>query len=328
MIDKPLNDAAIGELIAAWALKTVGAAERPDAGTIHQTWLVPTDAGMVVVRAYRYSERAPIEREHAVIALARTRGLPAVAPLPLPDSATILAHTGHFYALFPYAPGRQVVRAALGAAEATAMGACLAELHHGLADLPAGLLAPRTLQVDRAATIAEIERLVERARRGSDPHDAVVLHCLLGQSAFVESLPGNATVDLTGLVFQPLHGDYTETNVFFQDGVVSAIIDWDQAYLAPRAWEVVRTLHLAFGFDVTLARPFLAAYRAVAPLAWGELDQAAAAYGVMRAHDTWLAQWIYDRGDDRVRRFLSGRGFVAVESQWAALRRALDVATI
>lgn len=323
MIDQPLNDATIHKLVAAWGLRAVGAALRPNAGTIHQTRLVPTDAGVVVLRAYRYDERAPVEREHAVIAHARARALPAVAPLPLPDGATILTNAGRFYALFPYAPGRQVVRADLGAVEATAMGACLAELHSALADLPATLLTPRSLHVDRAATVAEIERLAAYARAGTDPHDAVVLRSLLGQRAFVESLPDSAIIDLAGLAFQPIHGDYTETNVFFHDGAVSAVIDWDQAYRAPRAWEVVRTLHLAFGFDATLASAFLAAYRVVAPLAWAELDQAAAAYGVVRAHDLWLPQWIYDRGDDRVRRFFTDRGFVAVESQWAALRVVL-----
>lgn len=41
----------------------------------------------------------------------------------------------------------------------------------------------------------------------------------------------------------------------------------------------------------------------------------------MRAHDVWLYQWIYDRGDDRVRRFLTG--FAPVAPQWAALRQKL-----
>jgi homoserine kinase type II len=326
MSDHLLNDAAVRELVAAWGLRAAGPAERPAAGTIHQTCVVPTDGGVVVLRAYRYGERTPIEREHTVIAHACMRGVPAVGPLPLPDGATILTNAGRFYALFPYAPGRQVMRANLGAAEAAAMGSCLAAMHGALADLPAALLAPRSLPVDRAATVADIERLAAQARAGTNPHDALVLRSLLGQRAFVESLPDSATVDLAGLAFQPIHGDYTETNVFFRSGAVSAVIDWDQAYRAPRAWEVVRTLHLAFGFDATLAGAFLGAYRAVAPLAWGELDRAATAYGVMRAHDLWLPQWIYDRGDERARRFVTERGFVAVEAEWAALRRVLGSA--
>jgi homoserine kinase type II len=310
------------ELLAAWGVGPVHSAERPSSGTIHQTWLVSTGAGRLVLRGYRYEERAPVEREHALIAHAAARGLPVVAPLPLVSGGTILAHEGRFSALFPYADGEQVERAELGAVEASAMGRCLAALHRALADLPAGLLAPRPLAIDRAATLAEIERLLARAGRGDHPHDAVVAHCLAGQREWIETLPAGAVADLDGLRFQPIHGDYTESNVFFQNGAVSAIIDWDQAYLAPRAWEVVRTLHLAFGFDPLLARPFLAGYRAVQPLPWAELDQAARAYGLMRAHDLWLYQWIYDRGDDRPRRFLSDAGYTPVAPQWAALRES------
>jgi homoserine kinase type II len=318
-----LDDTTVGELVAAWGARAVRAAEQPGTGSIHQTRIVPTDAGAVVLRAYRYAQRGPVEREHALIAHARARGLPAVAPLPLRDGATILERAGRYYALFPHAPGRQLARADLRAPEASAMGRCLAAMHQALVDLPAGLLAPRPLAIDRATTLAEIKRLTARARASGHPHDPVALGCLAGQRAFVESLPEGATADLSRLAFQPIHGDYTETNLFFEHGAVCAIIDWDQAYLAPPAWEVVRTLHLAFAFDATLAGPFLAAYREVRPLPGWELDCAAAAYGLMRAHDLWLYQWIYDRGDDRARRFVTERGFVPVAAQWATLRDRL-----
>ncbi len=50
--------------------------------------------------------------------------------------------------------------------------------------------------------------------------------------------------NLTALDQQLIHGDYQDTNLFFEHGQVSAIIDWDQTYLAAREWEVVRTMHL------------------------------------------------------------------------------------
>lgn len=317
----PLGDVDIAAIVAAWGRRQVGPAAQPPSGTIHQTRLVPTDQGVVVLRAYRYAERASVEREHAIIAHARSRGVPAIAPLPLPGGGTILAHRRGFVALFPYAPGRQVAREQLGVAESQALGHMLAEIHRALADLPAGLAAPRQLRIDRAVTLAEITRLERLASAGNHLHDAVVLRALQDQRAYLATLPDTVGVDLSGLPHQAIHGDYTETNVFCESGAVSAVIDWDQGYLAPRAWEVVRTLHLALGLDAALAGPFLAGYHATQPLDWNALDQAAAAYGVMRAHDVWLAQWIYDRGDDRVRRFLTG--FAPVAPQWEALQRAL-----
>lgn len=48
-----------------------------------------------------------MERERAVIAHVRARGLPAVAPLSLPNGHTIHERDGRFYALFPRAALRQ-----------------------------------------------------------------------------------------------------------------------------------------------------------------------------------------------------------------------------
>ncbi len=150
------------------------------------------------------------------------------------------------------------------------MGHCLAEIHRALADLPDGVLTPRMPVIDRAATLSEIDRLSECSRRGHHTHDPVVLHCLASQRAYIESLPANTVIDLALLPLQPIHGDYTETNLFFEHGTVSAIIDRDQAYLAPRAWEVIRVMHLVFEFNAGLAGPFHAAYRTVLPLTMEE----------------------------------------------------------
>jgi aminoglycoside/choline kinase family phosphotransferase len=48
---------------------------------------------------------------------------------------------------------------------------------------------------------------------------------------------------------QAIHGDYQSTNLFFAEDQLCAIIDWDQAYVASPAWEVMRTLDLVCGED-------------------------------------------------------------------------------
>lgn len=58
--------------------------------------------------------------------------------------------------------------------------------------------------------------------------------------------------DLSSLEQQVIHGDYQEINLFFEDGKVSAVIDWDQSYVAPRASEVVQTLHYVCKLEGTM----------------------------------------------------------------------------
>lgn len=318
-------DSLLPALLAAWDRGAVLSAAVPAAGTVNRTLLLATTTGEYALRAYRHRDREPVEREHAVIAHVRAHGLPAVAPLPLPGGETILERDGRYYALFPRAPGRQYRKADLSAEAAAAMGGFLARLHRALADFPPERAARRPFALDRAATLAGIARL-ERAiaaRPAREPRDAVALTWLRGQRAWLEQAPPAAGLDLAGLAEQTIHGDYQESNLFFADGEVSAIIDWDQTYIAPPAWEVVRACHLAFGFAPASCRRFLAAYRAVAPLPPADLDHAAREYGLLRAHDLWVFETYYLAGDARVRPFLPAGDFVPLAERWAELRSAL-----
>jgi homoserine kinase type II len=107
-------------IVGAWGVGAVAAAAVPATGTVNRTGLLTTTRGRFALRAYRLRERAPVDREHALIAYAAARGVPAVAPLPLPrpGGGTALERGGRYFALFPRAPGRQVARADLGVAEA------------------------------------------------------------------------------------------------------------------------------------------------------------------------------------------------------------------
>src|SRR5687768_5445064 len=137
------------EVVGAWGVGAIAAAAAPATGTINRTVLLTTARGRFALRGYRHRDRAPVDREHALIAYAAARGVPAVAPLPLPGGGTLLERGGRFFALFPWAPGRQVARAAVGGAEAAAMGAALGRLHLALRGFPSAGLSRRPGEADR-----------------------------------------------------------------------------------------------------------------------------------------------------------------------------------
>jgi homoserine kinase type II len=115
---------------------------------------------------------------------------------------------------------------------------------------------------------------------------------------------------------QVVHGDYHDSNPFFEDGVVSSIIDWDKAEVRSPAEEVVRAMHLSLRLHPALCTAFLDGYRSASVLPDDQLDNAAAAYGHSRACDLWLYEAIYLDGDDRPRRFLAPGPFVPFVDQW------------
>jgi homoserine kinase type II len=303
----------------------VSAISLPTTGTVHHTLLVQTAAGSYAVRVYRYRDRQRVEDEHALIRYAQERGLPAVAPLPLLEGTTTLERAGCLVAVFPRASGQQLDRTELKSRHIAAMGRCLARLHRALVDFPSAQVSVRSLAVETARTLSGIAALeaIIHAHAPGHADDGTTLVQLAQRRAWLLANGERARCDLTGLAAQVIHGDYQHTNVFFEHDAVSAIIDWDQAYVAPRAWEVVRTLHLVFAFAPRPCHRFLEAYAAGAPLSLADLDRAAAAYSSMRAHDLWLYEAVYRDGNERVRRFLPGGPFVPLWEPWRALRAAL-----
>ncbi|MFN8538418.1 MAG: phosphotransferase [Thermomicrobiales bacterium] len=319
--------AELRAVLAAWGIGEVLAAHTPPTGTMNGTTIVATPQGDRIVRAYRHRDRAPIDIEHTIIAHVRAHGLPAVGPLPLPDGTTILEWHGRFFALFPRAEGIQIERSQLGAVEAAAMGRCLARLHRALATLPPSATRLRSFSFDRAAALdgnAQLAALI-RGRAARDALDALALAWLAGQREWLLGLLEGDPPDLAALPFQVIHGDYQETNLFFAAGEVCAVIDWDQTYAAPRAWEVLRVLDLALRFMPALCCPFVAAYREVSPLPLAELDLAMAVYARKVGHSLWLYDDYYRKGNTRLAQFFPPDGFISPADAWAALRPYLAV---
>jgi homoserine kinase type II len=312
-------------VLDAWNLGDVMSSMTPATGSIHQTLLLQTTTGDYVVRAYRYRDRRRVESEHSLITYVRQHVLPAVAPLPSRHGTTMLEQAGQFYAVFPRASGRQFDPQEFGPTEIAAMGRCLAILHRALASFPHDRVSHRSWTVDTATTLAGIATLEAAisARLARDEVDRYVLVQLAERRTWLLTNAGGAHVDFQGLDQQVIHGDYQQTNLFFDNGRVSAIIDWDQAYVAPRAWEVVRTLHLVFELDPGPCHIFLDAYRAEAPLTLTELEVAAAAYSHMRAHDLWPYEAVYLEANDRARRFLRLSNIAPLSRPWSRLSATL-----
>lgn len=311
-------------VFAAWGLGAIEAAERTASGTINETTRVTVASGDYFLRAYRRPELAP--GEHAVIAHVRARGVPAVAPLPLAGGRTWLDREGVRYALFPQAAGRQLARQELDARAIAAMGEALARVHHALRDYPRHAARRRPIRLDRDAALAGIARLEAaiRQRPGDDPLDPIALRRLATRRDWLERQPPPTGADEQLPQEQIVHGDYQDTNLFFDSTGVTAIIDWDNHYVASRAWEVARVLDLVCSFAAGPCRSFLGGYREALPLDAGALDRAMASYGLMRAYDLWLYNEYYLEGNARVGQFIHPGDFVPHAARWAAVRPALD----
>jgi Ser/Thr protein kinase RdoA (MazF antagonist) len=309
-------------LVGAWGLQASGV-EYPTAGTMNEMAVVTTRCRKVVLRGHRQRDRRRVDFEHEVMAFARSRGVPVPEAIATPDGELVVEHDGRWYSLFEHATGHQIPRHDLDEHHAAAMGHALAGLHTALLCFPTAAAPRARRRYSYQATLHRIEELLVYVDEIEDPgeQDLWAVERLQSRAEWLRDRPDPPAVVLDAE--QVVHGDYQDTNLFFDSGVVSSIIDWDKAEVRSPGEEVVRAMHLSLQLDPALCRVFLAGYRSAAVLSDDQLDQAATVYSHGRASDLWLFETIYLDGDDRPRRYLTPGRFTPFLDQWEPVRAAL-----
>lgn len=320
-----MTQAECQRLADHWGVGVVQSVATPETGTINTIRILKTDQGRFVLRVYRQAIRARIENEHSVVAWAAQRGIPAVVPLRTVEGKTYVEYEERFVTLLPFVGGKQIVRDQLDVDDVRVMGRFLGHVHRVLQKHPIVDIPPVRIQIEPEQTLAGIDRLEETicAIKNLQPTDDYALTRLRSRRAWLQRRGAEDISGLAQFPFQVLHGDYQETNVFFDRGEISAIIDWDKIYCAPAAWEVVRALHLMLHFEPIQSVAFLNAYRETNALSIESLDVAVHCYGLSKAYDLWLFEEIYEGGNDRVRQFIRPGEFVPVAEDWARVRQEM-----
>ena len=310
-------------VLEAWHLEPVRHIAPTALGTMNETFVVTTASRRLVLRRHRRRDRHAVAREHEVIGHARRGGIPSPAVIPAPGGAPLVEHAGRWYSLFAFAPGHQVTRDELTVDHARSMGGMLARLHVALADCafpPSAPPAPPT----RAETLGRLQELITEIERWepAGEQEEWALQRLRTRERWLRSNDVPIPPGPPGSV-QMVHGDYQESNLFFADGEVVAVIDWDKAGPAAPADEIVRAMYLALHLQAARCAAFLAGYRTVRDVPTAALDAAAAWYGVRQAHSLWLYETIYRQHETRARQFLRPGHFVPFTEKWATARTRL-----
>lgn len=305
-----------------WDVGVVQSVVIPQTGTINTIRVLTTDKGRFVLRVYRHHILERIETEYRIVTWVAEKGIPAVVPLTTRDGENFVEYEGQFVTLLPFAVGKQIARDQLQVCDVHVMGRLLGRLHRVLETFPSENMSPVWVKIEPVGTLEGIDRLegVIRAIKNPQETDEYALSQLISRR---EWLLGREVEDVSGLFelpYQVVHGDFQETNVFFDEGEVSAIIDWDRVYTAPTVWEIVRALHLMLRFDLDHSVAFLKAYRETHAFSMDDLDVAVHCYGLHRAYELWLFEEIYDYGNDRLRQFVYPGEFVPIAEEWARVR--------
>lgn len=235
--DIPLSDAVREAVAGAWGVSG-GRAERLHGGEESAAYQL----GDAVVRIG--PETRPDAEAEWCHALARhaAASLPeAVAPLPTADGATVLRVAGRPVSVWPYV---------------------------------AGTWPDTALRTEAAALLARLHRALATASPGPRPVPAFVEHGMDGTPQ--DHLPDPELDRWLGEfhrthAVQPLHGDYYAGNTLARNGRLTAVLDWDEAYIGAPETELASAALEWGDDDPDLGAEFVAAYFAAGGTA-GRLD--------------------------------------------------------
>ena len=253
---------ALQQVADAFGLGAVTRVEVVTEGLMNRNWRVTTVTGVWAVKQVLDVDAAAARRQHRATAALAGVGLPVPAPVTAGDD-TVVVVDGAVYTMLPWADGIHRRGPTLTVAEASALGELLARLHAALAEMmppaPDRLVVPAT---DLPTAHAKIDRylglITQRpGRDGFDRFAETQLHQrrrLLDQVAHLRPTEG-VPVEPCGYT----HGDFQYLNLLWNQGRVSAVLDWDRLDVRPVGLEVARSATLLFGYGdergLDLARP-------------------------------------------------------------------------
>lgn len=211
------------------------------AGLLNQSWRVDTDHGSYVLRVSR-SERShdQITYEHAVTQELNKHVSAVVPPLPGRDGATIQRWRGRMLSLFPFVEGVDG-SAITPDARIRQAANVLAHIHRAsLEHLHLGQ-RPGFRQADAHPrwVWTAVRPTLTRELAGTDGLDAIV-DTLDRETANLDAWLDGFHASKRPLTRATVHGDFNPRNLIFRDGLLVAVIDWDDCRIEPIAWEVAQ----------------------------------------------------------------------------------------
>lgn len=262
-------------------------------GTINSNFSVTTNGGRVFLRVNECKREADVRYEGALLWHLGAHRLPTPQPLRRTSGEPFYVWTApdgerRFITVFSWSEGAELADSAVKSRHASRVGEILARIHDGAADFKHK--RPGIYTVERI--IGRVEAMRERAADIADLSEAMP-----ALEAEVEFFRGRSPRLPEGTI----HGDLFPDNMLWQNDMVSAVLDFEQASRGRYAYDLAVTL-LAFccpsgreTLDDTLAWALVAGYQRVRQLSdeeleelWVEARLAAFRFTVTRITDVYL----------------------------------------
>ena len=227
------------------------------AGSVNSNYRLEIGGGeRVFARVYEEQDRDGAESEASLLTHLARHGVVTPRPLPRRDGAGFTGLVcGRPVALFPWSRGETLCQARVTPRIAHRVGIEIARVH----------LAGRSFRFAKPGRF-QIENLRVRLAAIAQAQDAEIR----GMASVLATELNRCDRERdTGLAGGVIHGDLFRDNVLWQDGMPTALLDFESASDGPWVYDLLVTV-LAWCYrsdiDLDLIRAMLAGYRSVRPL--------------------------------------------------------------
>jgi homoserine kinase type II len=264
------------------------------------------------LKQYRHTDLDKVREIHQVKQYFAAGGIPIVLPIPNTNRETITVLDGTAFALFPYIEGKHPVRGEPSAQHLRSLAKMLARIH--LVSVHTPLVIKDHFKgwaVDGFTEKAESILSIIANKPDRNEFDTQMEQSVLLKQSIVKT--NTKTVADFNLPSSTLtHGDYHEFNVFFDDDdEVSWVFDLEKAEMAPRVYELIRSMEyicLDGKFNdqrIQNAILYIREYHQEYPLNKEELSKGIELKYILDAYSLWLAGEHYLNDNNRFDRFFA-----------------------
>ena len=246
------------------------------------------------LKKYRYNTVEKIDEIHLSKKYFLEGGIPVVFPIVNKEGKTHFFFNDGYYALFPFVTNKQFERGKLSKKAIISLGEMLGRMH--LLGKKSKLPIKDTFKAwDKEKIlkkISDIENEINKKTNFSEFDKLAIKNLKLKKNIISNN---TLTFKDINLPFDHLiHGDYLETNVFFdKNDQVSEVFDFEKTDYSPRMYELIRSLIYAFFNEnfskenIDNAKLYLGSYLKVYPTSRDELSKGLKSFYLKHVHAVW-----------------------------------------
>ncbi len=307
-----MNPEHLERLCVDFNLGKVHEIEENHEGVLNKNYVVKTDKGNFFIKSVREKKKGTIPHIAEVESLMVNRGIPAITMRTNTSGSTYSEYDSEVYTVYPFLQSSRTHQYSL--ADMYEMGALLGKIHlAGSANISKTLKANEFSENDPDTILASANTFKKMIleKNTADETDVVFLTYI---DQKLKLIPILKPVEFTNDTL--VHGDYHARNLLFNESKeIIGICDWEKAEMAPRAYEVARSIqYICFEPDsglyeevkaVEQSRSFLEGYNFTYPISKEELTNGFALRLRKLAHSVWLENQYYTQGDTRANKFIA-----------------------